>query len=224
MSETSRIGLCVREQDDMGEYTVQDSYSRSGMPVISSEDRPRRTFSLSEGRPVCIFIGDRDADITEGMPEDFLAARTEGVKRRSDSAAGTGTPDSLSRASDKRLEDAVTEIIRRLGIPANIKGYRYIRTAVMMCLADPELLESVTGRLYPEIAHRHDSTPTRVERAIRHAITVAWDRAEGDEEYVSRRLHCRIDFSTPRPTNSELIALISDSLMLEGRSGAAYPI
>ena len=140
------------------------------------------------------------------------------------SSHNTADPEILELlpARETFAEDAVTEIVRKLGIPANIKGYRYIRTAVMMCMEDPALIESVTGRLYPEIARQYKTTPTRVERALRHAITVAWDRAEGDESYISKRLRCRISFASDRPTNSELIALISDSLMLEAKWGRKH--
>ena len=208
MSENNRIAVCVQESGRIG------------------EGRQREAFELPEGsRPVCILIGGKTLGTADELAEHFGKAyfpASDGFKEAIPGADGavcsqSGTGSSFDPEADRELEDSVTEIIRRLGIPANIKGYRYIRTAVIMCLADPALLESVTGRLYPEIALRHASTPTRVERAIRHAITVAWDRAEGDEEYVGKRLHCRINFSAPRPTNSELIALISDSLMLERR-------
>jgi len=112
------------------------------------------------------------------------------------------------------IEPVVTEIIQRIGIPANIKGYRYLRNAVMLALEDMTILDSITKELYPEIAKNNGTTPTRVERAIRHAITSAWDRGDGDVAFIENKLHCKIDFHGAKPTNSELIALISDCLRL----------
>lgn len=112
------------------------------------------------------------------------------------------------------IEPVVTEIIQRIGIPANIKGYRYLRNAVMLALEDMTILDSITKELYPEVAKNNGTTPTRVERAIRHAITSAWDRGDGDVAFIENKLHCKIDFHGSKPTNSELIALISDCLRL----------
>lgn len=112
------------------------------------------------------------------------------------------------------IEPVITEIIQRIGIPANIKGYRYLRNAVMLALEDMTILDSITKELYPEVAKNNGTTPTRVERAIRHAITSAWDRGDGDVAFIENKLHCKIDFHGAKPTNSELIALISDCLRL----------
>lgn len=112
------------------------------------------------------------------------------------------------------MEPVVTEIIQRIGIPANIKGYRYLRNAVMLAVEDMTILDSITKELYPAVARSNGTTPTRVERAIRHAISSAWDRGDGDVAYIEDKLHCKIDFHGSKPTNSELIALISDCLRL----------
>ncbi len=112
------------------------------------------------------------------------------------------------------VEQLVTEVIIKVGVPANLKGYRYLRTAIMLSLDDVSFLDSVTKRLYPAIAEYNNTTPIRVERAIRHAITAAWSKGDGDSEFLEQMLRCRIDFSRSKPTNSELIALISDSLRL----------
>ncbi|MCM1579388.1 MAG: sporulation initiation factor Spo0A C-terminal domain-containing protein [Ruminococcus sp.] len=202
---------------------------------ISAGELSKALTVLDEGcRPLCIVLGEgEDSPLAElgricclsALPEVYTL---KSLISGSLSAGGVEdiSPEHRETAPSMRekvyftnhvMEDGITKIIRKIGIPANIKGYRYIRTAIMLVMDDPALLESVTKELYPRIALRHDATPARVERAIRHAITVAWDRAEGDEEYLSDRLHCRVDFSGPRPTNSELIALISDSLLLEAR-------
>ncbi len=120
-------------------------------------------------------------------------------------------------AEEGGLESTVTEIIQKMGVPANVKGYRYLRNAVMVATEDMTVLDSVTKRLYPIVAMNNHTTPTRVERAIRHAITTAWDRQNGDKEFIEDKLRCRICFDGDKPTNSELIALISDCLRINAR-------
>lgn len=115
---------------------------------------------------------------------------------------------------DAELERRVTEIIQRLGVPSNIKGYRYLRSAVMLATEDITMLDKVTKRLYPIIAEKNGTTVMCVERAIRHAIAAAWNKHIADAEFFEKNLHCRLDFDGKVPTNSELIALLSDMLRL----------
>lgn len=110
----------------------------------------------------------------------------------------------------------VTDLIRSIGIPAHIKGYRYIRTAVLECLDSRIFLESITKSLYPRVAEIYETTPSRVERAIRHAIETAWDRQ--DKEAMSSFFGCRVDNFRSRPTNSEFIALAADKIGLHMKS------
>lgn len=117
------------------------------------------------------------------------------------------------------LERIVTEIINKLGIPANVKGYRYLRSAVVMAADDPELAESITKKLYPAVAAQYCATPARVERNIRHAICCAWEKRSGDTHAAEELLHCPISYSDDPPTNSELIALMSDSIRLSYSAG-----
>lgn len=107
----------------------------------------------------------------------------------------------------------ITETIQRVGIPAHIKGYHYIRTAIIMMTEDMELAHSVTKILYPAVAKKFDTTPQRVERAIRHAIEVAWNR--GDPAVLNEMFGYTIDADRGKPTNSEFIAMISDKIRLE---------
>ena len=111
------------------------------------------------------------------------------------------------KTPETRVEILVSEILLKLGIPASQKGYRYLRTAILKSYFDSGVLESITGTLYPEIAREHSSTVTRVERAIRHSIETAWQRAslEALGEYFGHNLQCR-------PTNSAFVATISDRL------------
>ncbi|MDO5477645.1 MAG: sporulation transcription factor Spo0A [Clostridia bacterium] len=117
----------------------------------------------------------------------------------------------------KALELKVTGVIHNVGIPANIKGYSYLRDAIMMTVKDSELMHAVTKQLYPEVAKRHKTTSSRVERAIRHAIEVACTR--GNEEFFYKLFGYTVSTLKGKPTNSEFIALIADKLRLEMNVG-----
>ena len=110
------------------------------------------------------------------------------------------------------LEQDVTNMIHEIGVPAHIKGYQYLREAIMMSVEDPGMISSITKILYPTIAKRFQTTPSRVERAIRHAIEVAWSR--GRMETLDALFGYTIDTGKGKPTNSEFIALIADRIRL----------
>jgi len=110
----------------------------------------------------------------------------------------------------------VTNIIREIGIPAHIKGYQYLRDAIMMIIAEIELLGAVTKVLYPMIAEKYQTTPSRVERAIRHAIEVAWSR--GNIDMINRLFGYTVKLEKGKPTNSEFMAMIADKLRMEMRA------
>ena len=116
------------------------------------------------------------------------------------------------------LEEDVTEIIHEVGVPAHIKGYQYLRDAIIMSVTDMEMLNSITKILYPTIAKQHQTTPSRVERAIRHAIEVAWNK--GQIDVLEDMFGYTISAGKGKPTNSEFIALIADKLRLEYRMNA----
>ena len=113
------------------------------------------------------------------------------------------------------LEQDVTNMIHDIGVPAHIKGYQYLRDAIMMSVEDPAMISSITKILYPTIAKRFQTTPSRVERAIRHAIEVAWSR--GRMETLDGLFGYTIDTGKGKPTNSEFIALIADKIRLSYR-------
>ena len=123
---------------------------------------------------------------------------------------------SFSPASD--LEAQVTKIIHQIGVPAHIKGYQYLRSAILMTIEDSDIINSVTKVLYPTIAKKYQTTTSRVERAIRHAIEVAWDR--GDIDTLNSYFGYTIQNSRGKPTNSEFIAMIADNLRLRLKCGA----
>lgn len=118
-----------------------------------------------------------------------------------------------ARKSEQSLEATVTDIIHEIGVPAHIKGYQYLRTAIILSINDMEMINAVTKMLYPEVARKYNTTPSRVERAIRHAIEVAWDR--GDLETLQRFFGYTISNIKGKPTNSEFIAMIADKLQLQ---------
>lgn len=113
------------------------------------------------------------------------------------------------------LEQDVTDMIHEIGVPAHIKGYQYLREAIMMSVEDPSMISSITKILYPTIAKRFQTTPSRVERAIRHAIEVAWSR--GRMETLDALFGYTVDTGKGKPTNSEFIALIADRIRLSYR-------
>ena len=115
--------------------------------------------------------------------------------------------------SDQELELMVTEIIHQIGVPAHIKGYHYLREAILLSVKNSEIINSVTKLLYPTVAKNHSTTSSRVERAIRHAIEVAWDR--GDIDVLNSYFGYTIQNERGKPTNSEFIAMISDKLRLK---------
>ena len=118
--------------------------------------------------------------------------------------------------TEENLEALVTNIIHEVGVPAHIKGYQYLREAIIMVVNDIDVINQITKSLYPKIAYKFNTTPSRVERAIRHAIEVAWGR--GDQKIVENIFGYTISAAKGKPTNSEFIAMIADKLRLELKS------
>jgi len=116
------------------------------------------------------------------------------------------------------LQCVVTDVIHEIGVPAHVKGYHYLREAIILTVYNMEIINSVTKALYPEVADHFETTPSRVERAIRHAIEIAWDR--GDIEVLQRFFGYTVSNVKGKPTNSEFIAMIADSLSLKRKQSA----
>jgi two-component system response regulator (stage 0 sporulation protein A) len=125
-------------------------------------------------------------------------------------------------ATSLDIEVVVTETIHQIGVPAHIKGYYYLREAITLSINDPEILGSVTKLLYPNVAKTFKTTSSRVERAIRHAIEIAWDR--GDLETLNSYFGFTVHISRGKPTNSEFIAMIADKLRLKMKKLAAQAV
>ncbi len=126
------------------------------------------------------------------------------------------TNQKQSGSSQQDLEITVTDVIHQLGVPAHIKGYHYLRAAILASIDNPELLESITKMLYPTVAQKFNTTSSRVERAIRHAIEIAWDR--GDLDILNAFFGYTVNTCKGKPTNSEFIALVTDKLRLQQKS------
>ena len=137
----------------------------------------------------------------------------KGVTTMSNNNFRTGT---FLESKPKNLEASITSIIHEIGVPAHIKGYMYLREAISMVYNDIELLGSITKVLYPDIAKKFNTTASRVERAIRHAIEVAWSR--GNVDSISSLFGYTVSMSKAKPTNSEFIAMVADKLRLEHRA------
>lgn len=115
--------------------------------------------------------------------------------------------------AEENLENKVTGMIHEIGIPAHIKGYHYLRDAIMMAVEDMDVLNAITKILYPTVAKKHHTTSSRVERAIRHAIEVAWSR--GKVDVLDKLFSYTVSYGKGKPTNSEFIALVADTIRLE---------
>lgn len=122
---------------------------------------------------------------------------------------------------DDDLEVVITDIIHQIGVPAHIKGYHYLREAILLSVEDKEMLESVTKVLYPTVAKKFNTTASRVERAIRHAIEIAWDR--GDLDTINSFFGYTVNTCKGKPTNSEFIALITDKLRMRYKKSSEKP-
>ena len=153
------------------------------------------------GAALCLIKPIRTDSLLEHV-EELLGFRTG--SKSAPASGSTGEPDDI--------ETQVTQIIHQIGVPAHIKGYQYLRTAILLTVKDSDIINSVTKVLYPSVAKKYQTTTSRVERAIRHAIEVAWDR--GDLEVLQKYFGYTVSNIKGKPTNSEFIAMIADSLTL----------
>ena len=163
---------------------------------------------------------ERGADyyIMKPFDRNIVLDRIKTLNRRKNKVRKEiGRPVEMEKKSEKyslqTLEEDVTEIIHEVGVPAHIKGYQYLREAIIMSVTNMDMLNSITKILYPGIAKKFDTTPSRVERAIRHAIEVAWSRGKMDT--LDDLFGYTISNGKGKPTNSEFIALITDKIRLQ---------
>ena len=153
--------------------------------------------------------------LDEGFAYYFVKPFDESVLAARVLKAASGQEKHLLHTSVDSDELTVTEILHQIGVPAHIKGYQFLRDAILLTMNEPDYINAVTKRLYPEIAKKNGTTASRVERAIRHAIEVAWDR--GDVDTLNSYFGYTIHNLRGKPTNSEFIAMIADKMRLDKR-------
>ena len=160
--------------------------------------------------------------IMKPFDHDMLLSRIQNLKtdrqRKRAEIRKVAPYETKTAYIERRLETDVTNMIHEIGVPAHIKGYQYLRDAIMMAVEDMNMLNSITKILYPTIAKNHQTTPSRVERAIRHAIEVAWSRGKMDT--IDELFGYTVSVGKGKPTNSEFIALIADKIRLDYKKHA----
>jgi len=191
---------------------------RDGISVL-------RTVAAMEKRPVTLatsgFVTDFVASTASNLGVRYLMLKpcdlSALVERLEEIRGGENQRKAHNRRPDKTsIETMVTGIIHEIGVPAHIKGYQYLREAIIIAVNDMDVINAITKVLYPQVAKTFQTTPSRVERAIRHAIEVAWDR--GDLDTLQRFFGYTVSNTKGKPTNSEFIALIADKLQLQLKS------
>ncbi len=143
--------------------------------------------------------------------DEVLIKRVKATMNSEEPIKKTVTPQ---RTQNRALDEKITNVFLTVGIPAHIKGYQFLREAVKMAVSEPEVINSITKQLYPSIAEKYSTTASKVERAIRHAIEVAWNR--GRIENINALFGIKVYSSNEKPTNGEFIALVADKMLIEG--------
>lgn len=201
------VDLCLSKLDGIGvlRNSKQINFAPDKAPafIVLSVFSNQNTFieAASAGAELCLMKPYNFGSLCEHM-DSILRNRARGISNAP--AEEAQTPD---------IETQVTKIIHQIGVPAHIKGYQYLRTAILMTIRDSDIINSVTKVLYPSVAKQYQTTTSRVERAIRHAIEVAWDR--GDVDTLNSYFGYTIQNNRGKPTNSEFIAMIADNLRLK---------
>lgn len=148
---------------------------------------------------------------------ELLTHRIRQMQGQTVSATRSSLAGTPQASKSDNLDASITSVIHEIGVPAHIKGYLYLREAITMVYNEVELLGAITKTLYPRIAEKYNTTPSRVERAIRHAIEVAWSR--GNMDSIRKLFGYTINVSKAKPTNSEFIAMVADKLRIEHKVG-----
>ena len=180
-----------------------------------------KAISATENKPLVLatsgFITDYVASAAANLGVRYLMLKpcdmTALVERLEELRGGSAQQNTQPATGKDNIETLVTSIIHEIGVPAHIKGYQYLREAIIIAVNDMDVINAITKVLYPQVAKTFQTTPSRVERAIRHAIEVAWDR--GDLDTLQRFFGYTVSNTKGKPTNSEFIALIADKLQLQ---------
>ncbi len=179
-----------------------------------------KTIASGDKRPMILvtstFMTTYVAEMTRKLGVQYFLIKpcdVQTVAERVSEMCGSGVKAQTRGPRERNIEVMVTSVIHEIGVPAHIKGYQYLREAIILAVSDMEVINAITKVLYPQVAKTFATTPSRVERAIRHAIEVAWDR--GDLETLQRFFGYTVSNAKGKPTNSEFIALVADKLQLE---------
>ncbi len=185
-----------------------------------------RTLAAGEKRPITLatsgFVTEYVANTAANLGVRYLMLKPcdiTALVERLEEIRGGAERKAIRRLDKTGIETMVTSIIHEIGVPAHIKGYQYLREAIIIAVNDMDVINAITKVLYPQVAKTFQTTPSRVERAIRHAIEVAWDR--GDLDTLQKFFGYTGSNTKGKPTNSEFIALIADRLQLQMRSAEA---
>ena len=185
------------------------------MGVLPQDMRPSFiVLSIVNNRNVFFEATENGAEYCMLKPLDYSCLSERIMRIMARKKKSWSSPHNLPSTGND-IESQVTKVIHQIGVPAHIKGYQYLRTAIIMTVNDSEVINSVTKILYPSVAKQYQTTSSRVERAIRHAIEVAWDR--GDVDTLNNYFGYTIQSSRGKPTNSEFIAMIADNLRLSNK-------
>ncbi len=216
IGETGDGGELVRMvRRDQPDAVVMDMVLTGGMDGLDVLD----AFAQQKNRPKVLilssYIKGNVVDAAAARGADFFITKPCRISSVAERLRQVMTSGGLEPEQDDGadLEARVTAIIHEVGVPAHIKGYQYLREAIIIAVKDMDVINAVTKVLYPEVAKRFGTTASRVERAIRHAIEVAWDR--GDLETLQKYFGYTVSNAKGKPTNSEFIAMIADRLQLE---------
>ncbi len=204
------MDLLLPEQDGLTALRSVSKRMQGEMPLVVVVS----AFASQETTAVCSDLG---VSFYFRKPAD-IAALTERVCQYGGQNRSAVRPG-IVRVPDQKLEIEmrVTNIIHQIGVPAHIKGYQYLREAIIMTIHDMDAINAITKILYPSVAKKFKTTPSRVERAIRHAIEVAWDR--GDVDTLQEYFGFTVSGTKGKPTNSEFISMVADRLRLEMKVG-----
>lgn len=187
------------------------------MPNLDAIELIKKANELENKKPTFIVVSSYDNPFVEREVMEngasYFMLKPFDVPILAERILSLTAKSEIAISSGEDVEVVITDIIHQIGVPAHIKGYHYLRYAILLCIEDDDMINCVTKVLYPTVAKKYKTTPSRVERAIRHAIEVAWDR--GDIDTLTSIFGYTVQTCKGKPTNSEFIALIADKLKLK---------
>jgi two-component system response regulator (stage 0 sporulation protein A) len=220
MPELDAVSLINEMRDVYGRRQEQ----LPAVIVIANYDSPQTEREVMEAGARYYMVKPFEAGMLATKIENLLVGEADADGSRNNVTLGNfgNVSYNIHETVPNNIEYVVTDIIHQIGIPAHIKGYHYLRTAILFAVEDSDMINHITKKLYPSVAKQFSTTPSRVERAIRHAIEIAWDR--GNVDTLNSFFGYTIHTAKGKPTNSEFIALISDKLKLKFKGTVNAPL